>query len=293
MLSPPTVRHLLIPGGILDLTDGSVAHAADGERVPQMASRQPRRLEPGLATCRGRDPPGPGRARPLRRRGAGAAATDSDVLVAGWRDDTHGARVRTLPLIEGAAFDIVTRGLTDKGWTTVGTVRCGCRQSRRPRGCFGDAARRSLPLRVAHGCWSSTVAAAACWWIRGRVSASPFSGAARRRRTSPGTAATRCGSPTSPCWPSGGLHRPGNGTTVFALRTASRPAAWLSPAMSSPAPPRRGRPGESRCGAWHFRPGWALVLIAAAWFTVWSVIALRRSRRHGEDFLPMVLRLPF
>ena len=26
---------------------------------------------------------------------------------------------------------------------------------------------------------------------------------------------------------------------------------------------------------------------------VWMVVALRRSRKHGEDFLPMVLRLPF
>ena len=35
--------------------------------------------------------------------------------------------------------------------------------------------------------------------------------------------------------------------------------------------------------------GGLLVLVGG----VWMVVALRRSRKHGEDFLPMVLRLPF
>ena len=49
-------------------------------------------------------------------------------------------------------------------------------------------------------------------------------------------------------------------------------------------------------GVWRDRI-WRLVLplggILVLAGGVWMVVALRRSRKHGEDFLPMVLRLPF
>jgi DNA-directed RNA polymerase specialized sigma24 family protein len=35
-----------------------------------------------------------------------------------------------------------------------------------------------------------------------------------------------------------------------------------------------------------------LTLVGAVWLTIWMLVALRRSRKHGDDFLPMVLRLP-
>ena len=38
----------------------------------------------------------------------------------------------------------------------------------------------------------------------------------------------------------------------------------------------------------HMKRG-ALALVAALALTVWTVVALRRSRQHGEDFLPMLL----
>jgi DNA-directed RNA polymerase specialized sigma24 family protein len=35
-----------------------------------------------------------------------------------------------------------------------------------------------------------------------------------------------------------------------------------------------------------------LTLVGAVWLTIWMLVALRRSRKHGDDFLPVVLRLP-
>ena len=35
-----------------------------------------------------------------------------------------------------------------------------------------------------------------------------------------------------------------------------------------------------------------LTLVGAVWLTIWMLVALPRSRKHGDDFLPMVLRLP-
>ncbi len=56
-------------------------------------------------------------------------------------------------------------------------------------------------------------------------------------------------------------------------------------------------PGSGRC--WQDRL-WQLWRQPCRWASswscsaaVWMVVALRRSRKHGEDFLPMVLRLPF
>ncbi len=35
-----------------------------------------------------------------------------------------------------------------------------------------------------------------------------------------------------------------------------------------------------------------LTLVGAVWLTIWMLVALRRSRKHGDAFLPVVLRLP-
>ena len=34
---------------------------------------------------------------------------------------------------------------------------------------------------------------------------------------------------------------------------------------------------------------WVLLLVGAVSLTVWMVLALRRSRKHGDDFLPMIV----
>jgi hypothetical protein len=92
----------------------------------------------------------------------------------------------------------------------------------------------------------------------------------------------------------GGLRRPASGETLLAF-SGHRGLGCVSLAGNE----LTGVAAPGAAGAWQERLwqlwtaalplGLVLVLLA----TVWMVVALRRSRRHGEDFLPMVLRLPF
>ena len=288
----PDGRHLLIPDGILDLTDGSIVHALRVEGVSQISIDGYSSWSPDSQHVAVNTHQGPAVLDRFADVALEPAATDTDVLIAGWRDDTTALGVRSPSANQGAALDIVTRALTDKDWTTVGTVGADAVKTDDAAGGqvtpteVSASPDGSRLLIVDRGGRSVLVDAR----TGQRVA---FSGAALAL-----TAATwdSCGpvwQGNQPLLASGGLHRPGDGTTI--LRFADRVEAGClvvagNELTGTPAP---GMAWREHVWSVALPAGWALVLIAAAWFTAWIVIALRRSRRQGEDFLPMVLRLPF
>ena len=92
----------------------------------------------------------------------------------------------------------------------------------------------------------------------------------------------------------GGLRRPATDETVMAF-SGHRSLGCIAlagneltghPLRARPAP---GRNGCGRCGRQPSHSPWCS---SCSQRSGWSS-PLRRSKRHGEDFLPMVLRLPF
>ena len=91
-----------------------------------------------------------------------------------------------------------------------------------------------------------------------------------------------------------GLRRPVSGEDVMSFSGHTQHGCVALAANELTGAPAPGAAGVWRERLWQvwiaaLPVGGAVALLGA----VWMVVALRRSRRHGEDFLPMVLRLPF
>ena len=88
----------------------------------------------------------------------------------------------------------------------------------------------------------------------------------------------------------GGLRRPAGAESVMEFSGRLSLTCVTLPGNELTGSPVQGS------GVWRDRI-WRLVLPLGGLLVlvggVWMVVALRRSRKHGEDFLPMVLRLPF
>ena len=210
---------------------------------------------------------------------------DAAVLAAGWRGNGTVLGVRPG---SGGRLDIVSRTLTGVRWSTVATVATdavsgvssGATLSRAyasPGGArlllvFGDPApARAVMVDAGTGA---------------RV---PFAGGS-------GPAAVTWDACT-PVWQAGqpllanaGLRQPATGRSVMRFSGHADHGC-----VSLAGNELTGSPSPGAAGAWRER-AWQLwnaalpvggVLVLAG--TIWMVVALRRSRRHGEDFLPMVL----
>ena len=101
----------------------------------------------------------------------------------------------------------------------------------------------------------------------------------------------RAGQPLSA---QGGLRRPATGEDIMRFSGHSEHGC-----VSLAGNELTGAPAPGAAGAWQERTwqAWTAALpfggVLALVGAVWMVLALRRSRRHGEHFLPMILRLPF
>ena len=88
----------------------------------------------------------------------------------------------------------------------------------------------------------------------------------------------------------GGLRRPATGESVLRFSGSAEHGC-----VSLAGNELTGAPAPGAAGAWQER-AWALWLAALPVGgvlllvgTIWMVVALRRSRKHGEDFLPMIV----
>jgi hypothetical protein len=215
------------------------------------------------------------------------APGDQEVRAAGWRDETTLLGVR--PTDDGG-LAIVTRGLADPRWSTVGRVAADAvRGSAPPSRVFAapDGSRLLLLWPAGSGPARSVLVDARTGT---RV---PFAGET--------AASTISWDNCDPVWQAGqpltaqgGLHRPATGEGIMTFSGHSEHGC-----VSLAGNELTGAPAPGAAGAWQERTwrAWTAALplggVLALLGAVWMVLALRRSRRHGEHFLPMILRLPF
>jgi hypothetical protein len=210
------------------------------------------------------------------------ATADRDVRAGGWRDDSTLIGVRPGDV---GGLDIVTRRLTDPGWATVARVATDAvTASPEPSRVFA-APDGSRLLLVTPG-----AGAAGSVLVDARTGARiPFPGA--------GPSTAIAWDDCAPAWRAGqpllalaGLREPATGRSV--LRFSGHDEHGCIALAGNEL---TGAPAPGAAGAWQER-AWRLwtaalpvggVLLLAG--TIWMVVALRRSRRHGDDFLPMVL----
>ncbi|MFL6170144.1 MAG: hypothetical protein ACJ711_10760 [Ornithinibacter sp.] len=213
---------------------------------------------------------------------------DDAVLAAGWRGNDTVLGVRPAP---GGGLDILARGLTtDTQWSKVASVAADAVSASGP----SDA----VPERVFASPDGSRVllvyAADAAPPRSVLVDATTGARVAFAGET-PSTRVVWDG--CAPVWQAGqpltadgGLRRPATGESVLRF-SGHRQHGCVSLAGNE----LTGSPAPGAAGAWQERAWqvWTAALpvggVLLLLWTAWMLVALRRSRKHGEDFLPMML----
>lgn len=218
----------------------------------------------------------------------GPAAGDGEIRAAGWRGNDTVLGVRPSP---AGGLDVVARGLADPAWQVVGTVaEDAVAGGGAPASAFASPDGSRLLLVYPGGASGPARSVLVDARTGARV---PFTG----ETPSTMVAWDTC----DPVWQAGqpltalgGLHRPATGESVLSF-SGHRELGCVALAGNA----LTGAPAPGAAGAWQER-AWQLWVAAlpfggvlALAGAVWMALALRRSRKHGEDFLPMVLRLPF
>lgn len=283
----PDGLHVLTPEGILDLGDGSLTRplVVEGVRQLVVGSRavwSPDSQHVAVATAAG----------PLvLDRFADVvlqpAEGDAGVMLAGWRDDGTLLGLRSPSAAEGTAFDVVRRGLDAPAWTTVATIPADAVRVADATGQVAPSAVFASPdgsrlLLVDRGGHSVLVDAA----TGQRVA---FAGATSASVDVPWDGCDPVWQGNQPLLAHGGLKRPGDGATVLAFSDRVDAGCVVLAGNELTGTPAPGREWREQVWSVVLPLFWALALVGAVWLTVWMVVALRRSRKHGDDFLPMML----
>ena len=283
----PDGTHLLTPDGIVDLTDGTLTRLLLVEGVSQVAAGSravwsPDSQHVALGTLEGPS---------VLDRFADVvlepAAGDAGVLMAGWRDDDTLLGLRSPSSTDGTAFDIVARSLGDAEWTTVSTISAdavkvaGATGQLSPSAVFAspDGSRLLLVDRGGHSALVDTATGQ-------RVA---FAGAAPSATDVAWGVCAPVWRDNEPLQATGGLRRPGDGATVLAFADRVDAGCVTLAGNELTGTPAPGRATTERVWSVILPVFWALLLLAVVSLTVWMVLALRRSRKHGDDFLPMML----
>jgi hypothetical protein len=292
-LAPDGRRALVVDGsatGIIDLGTGARARASETDPIP---------VNPGSRGVWSPDSrhvlldtlAGPvvldARADPVLVPALGDGATRA----AGWRDAETVIAVQQTAWDGAPGLEIVTRGLTDAGWTTVSTVSADApTRADRPLQVFAtpDGSR----LLLAHPADASGPAISIL--VDARTGARvPFAGA--------GPSTTVAWDSCAPVWQrgqpllaDGGLRRPVTDERVMTF-TGHREHGCVSLAGDE----LTGTPAPGTAGAWQERLWrlWTAVLplgaVLALVGVAWMVGALRRRHKHAEEFLPTLPGRPF
>ena len=218
---------------------------------------------------------------------------DAEVLVAGWRDDTTllGLRRNDGP----GGFELVSRSLDDTSWSVVTDLPGptlavpGTPDGRlRPTIAFAspDGTRLLLVDRPGAGAGGLAVLVDAASGRR-----VDFTGSRAATREVAWDGCDPVWREGQPLRASGGLTRPADGSVVMSFegRTGVGCVALAGAELTGAADPRSA--GAVREQMWRVALplGATLALVGL----VWMALALRRSRRRGERFLPMILGRPF
>lgn len=286
----PDGTKALTTEGIVDVTDGFVTRPLASDPVIQSASISRGVWSPDSQHVLVDTVDGPVVVDAYAQPVLSPAAGDQAVRAAGWLDATTVLGVRQSAGGEGGALDIVTRELAEPQWATVSTVAADAvHGSIPPSKVFAAPDGSRLLLVYPTGSGPSQLA------LINTRTGTPVAFAGE----SPSIPATW--DDCDPVWQAGqplnangGLSRPTTGESVMSF-SGHRHNGCVTLAgnelTGSPAPGAAGARQERAWETWRAALpfGGVLALIGV----VWMVIALRRSRRHGETFLPMIPRLPF
>lgn len=285
VLAPDGV-HLLISDGIVDLTDGSVTRPLMVEGVSQVSIGSRAAWSPDSRHVAMSGFAGPSVLDRFADVVLEPAAGDRAVVLAGWRDDATVLGLRSPSTTPGAAFDIVSRGLADPTWATVTTISADAAKVAdaagqvSPSAVFAspDGSRLLLVDRGGHSVLVDTTTGRRVAFAGAPVSADvPWDGC-------------------DPVWQgdqpllaSGGLRRPGDGAPVLQFADRVDAGCVTLAGGELTGTPTPGRATTERVWSAILPVFWVLLLVGVVATAVWMVLALRRSRRHGDDFLPMML----
>jgi hypothetical protein len=283
----PDGRHALIQGGVLDLTDGSLARLLVTEGVQQAIIRGRSAWSPDSRHVAVSTPDGPAVLDDFADVVLQPASGDAAVLVAGWRDDDTLLGLRSPSATEGSAFDIVERGLGDPQWSTLTTIStdavqlAGAARQLSPSDVFAspDGSRLLLVDRGGHSALMDTATGQ-------RVA---FAGAASASTDGAWDGCHPVWQDDQPLLAGDGLKRPGDGATVLAFSDRVDAGCLTLAGNELTGAPAPGRASVERVWSIILPVFLVLLLVATVWLIVWMVVALRRNRRHGDTFLPMIL----
>lgn len=285
----PDGHHLLTQEGIADLRDGSLVQPMRGEPNPGGLVWSDGRWSPDSSHVLLDTADGPtvldAFANPVWVPGD----DDSEVRPAGWVDASTAMGVRARALDGIPTLEVVTRGLDDPAWTAARPINVGAVEGQVPPEAVHaspDGSRLLLLYPVASGSDAgSGVLVAASTGQR-------IAFAGGDSTTAVGwDACTPVWQRNEPLTASGGLRRPTDGATVveFSGRLDLGCLSLAGNELTGASDPRSA--GLLREQVW--RVALPLGGALAAIVLVWSAVALRRSHRRGERFLPWILTYPF
>ncbi len=286
VLAPDGV-HLLVRDGIVDLTDGSLTRPLLIEGVSQTTVGDRAVWSPDSEHVAFGTSKGPSALDRFADVVLEPAAGDANVLLAGWRDSATVLGLRSPSTTDGAAFDIVSRGLAAPRWATVSTISPDAVKVADAVGQVSPSAAFTSPdgsrlLLVDRGGHSALVDTA----TGQRVA---FAGAAPSATDVAWGVCAPVWRDNEPLLAMGGLRQPGDGATVLAFADRVDAGCVTLAGNELTGTPAPGRATTERVWSVILPVFWVLLLVAALSLIVWMVLALRRSRKHGEDFLPMML----
>jgi hypothetical protein len=285
----PDGHHLLTPEGIADLRDGSVVRPMRGEPNPGGQIGSDARWSPDSVHVLVDTAAGPTVIDSFANPVWVPSGDDGEVLPAGWLDASTAMGVRERAVDGIRTLELVTRGLGETGWTAVRPIDVGAVEGQAVPGTVHaspDGSRLLLRYPVA----SSSDAG---WGVLVDTrTGQRVAFAGGDRSTVVGwDACTPVWQRNEPLTASGGLHRPADGAAVveFSGRLELGCVSLAGNELTGSADPRSA--GLLREQVWRVALplGAALGVVAL----VWSAVALRRSHRRGERFLPWILTYPF
>ncbi len=212
---------------------------------------------------------------------------DEAVVAAGWRGNDTVLGVRPAA---GGGLDILARRLTEKQWSTVGSVAADA--------VAASGAPAAVPERVvASPDGSRLLLVYPAGAGPGRSVLVDATTGARIAFAGETPSTTIAWDSCDPVWQAGqplladgGLRRPATGESVLRFSGHIQHGC-----VSLAGNELTGSAAPGAAGAWQERAWqvWTAALpvggvLLVVW-TVWMLVSLRRSRKHGEDFLPMML----
>lgn len=282
----PDGLHLLVDEGVVDLSDGVLVRPNVTDEVITARTGDRAVWAPDSRHVLVDTVDGPAVLDRLVNVTTAPGPDDHTIRPAGWRDASTVLGVRDGSTAGRPALEVVTRGLTDEAWTSGPAIDVGGVEGQVSPSVV-HASPDGSRLLLLHPTSTGSEAGWAALVDTRTGQRVAFTGAGPEAPTVvPWDGCTPVWQGDQPLTASAGLRRPGDGATVmgFSGRMDLGCVALAGNELTGTPDPRSA--GVLREDVWRVAlpVGGVLAVVGAGWM----VLALRRSRRHGERFLPMI-----